>query len=152
MRFFLLERVTRNRLASVFSASLAQALFQVVGITSIFPFLAIAADPERIRRSHFGTQFLSLFPSMEDRQLLLIAGIIAIIALLLSNAVNLLSEYARTRYAQNFGHWLRVRLLRRMASQPYTYFLQRNSGDLLKKILSDVANYTSGVLLPLLDT
>jgi hypothetical protein len=39
-----------------------------------------------------------------------------------------------------------------MASQPYTYFLQRNSGDLLKKILNDVMNYTIGVLLPLLDT
>jgi ATP-binding cassette subfamily C protein len=39
-----------------------------------------------------------------------------------------------------------------MASQPYTYFLQRNSGDLLKKILGDVVNYTTGVLLPLLDT
>ena len=89
---------------------------------------------------------------MEDRQLLLVAGIIAIAGLLVSNAVNLLAEYVRTRYTQNFGHWLRVRLLRRMASQPYTYFLQRNSGDLLKKILSDVANYTNGVLLPLLDT
>jgi ABC-type multidrug transport system fused ATPase/permease subunit len=89
---------------------------------------------------------------MENRQLLLVAGTIAIVALLLSNAVNLLSEYARTRYAQNFAHWLRVRLLRRMAAQPYTYFLQRNSGDLLKKIMGDVINYAGGVLLPLLDT
>ena len=39
-----------------------------------------------------------------------------------------------------------------MASQPYVYFLQRNSADLLKKILGDVGNYTGGVLLPLLDT
>ena len=89
---------------------------------------------------------------MENRQLLLVTGVIAIAALLVSNAINLLAEYARTRYAQNFAHWLRVRLLRRMASQPYTYFLQRNSGDLLKKILGDVGNYTIGVLLPLLDT
>ena len=149
---FLARPYGRAKLAGFFSLSLAQALFQVIGITSIFPFLAIAADPERIRRSHFGTQFLSLFPPMENRQLLLVAGIIAIVALLLSNAVNLLSEYARTRYTQNFAHWLRVRLLRRMASQPYTYFLQRNSGDLLKKILGDVTNYAGGVLLPLLDT
>ena len=149
---FLARPYGRGKLVWVFSLSLAQALFQVVGITSIFPFLAIAADPERIRRSHFGTQFLSLFPPMEDRQLLLVAGIIAIVALLLSNAVNLLSEYARTRYAQNFAHWLRVRLLRRMAAQPYTYFLQRNSGDLLKKVMGDVMNYAGGVLLPLLDT
>jgi hypothetical protein len=47
-----------------------------------------------------------------------------------------LAEYARTRYADSFGHWLRVRLLRRMASQPYGYFPQRNSGDLLKKVMA----------------
>jgi ATP-binding cassette, subfamily B, bacterial PglK len=149
---FLARPYGRAKLGAVFSLSLAQALFQVIGITSIFPFLAIAADPERIRRSHFGMRFLELFPPMENRQLLLIAGIIAIAGLIASNAVNLVAEYARTLYANNFAHWLRVRLLRRMASQPYTYFLQRNSGDLLKKILGDVTNYTSGVLLPLLDT
>jgi len=136
----------------VFSLSLAQALFQVIGITSIFPFLAIAADPERIRHSQFGLRFLALLPPMSNRELLLTAGLIAIAALVASNAVNLLAEYARTRYAQNFAHWLRIRLLRRMASQPYTYFLQRNSGDLIKKILGDVTNYTTGVFLPLLDS
>ena len=149
---FLARPYGRAKLAGIFSLSFAQALFQVIGVTSIFPFLALAADPDRIRRSHFGTRFLSLFPPMDNRQLLLVAGIIAVAGLLASNAVNLLAEYARTRYAQNFAHWLRVRLLRRMASQPYTYFLQRNSGDLLKKILGDVGNYTVGVLLPLLDT
>src|SRR5438046_3253344 len=149
---FLARPYGRAKLAGVFSLSLAQAVFQVIGVTSIFPFLALAADPDRIRRSHFGTRFLSLFPPMENFQLLIITGVIAIVGVLFSNAVNLLAEYARTRYAQNFAHWLRVRLLRRMASQPYTYFLQRNSGDLLKKILGDVTNYTTGVLLPLLDT
>ena len=149
---FLARPYGRAKLAAVFSLSLAQALFQVIGITSIFPFLAIAADPDRIRRSHFGTRFLELFPPMENQQLLLLAGIVAIAGLLASNAVNLVAEYARTRYVQNFAHWLRVRLLRRMASQPYTYFLERNSADLLKKVMGDVTNYTAGVLLPLLDS
>jgi ABC-type multidrug transport system fused ATPase/permease subunit len=149
---FLARPYGRLKLATVFSLSLAQAVFQVVGVTSIFPFLAIAADPDRIRRSHFGTRFLSLFPPMDNRQLLLVAGVIAVAGLLVSNAVNLVAEYGRTRYTQSFGHWLRVRLLRQIASQPYTYFLQRNSGELLKKVLGDVANYTTGVLLPLLDT
>jgi len=149
---FLARPYGRAKLAGIFSLSFAQALFQVIGVTSIFPFLAIAADPERIRHSHFGLRFLALLPAMSNRELLMTAGVIAIVGLLFSNAINLLAEYARTRYAQNFAHWLRVRLLRRMASQPYTYFLQRNSGELLKKILGDVGNYTIGVLLPLLDT
>jgi ABC-type multidrug transport system fused ATPase/permease subunit len=149
---FLARPYGRSKLGFIFSLSLTQALFQVIGVTSIFPFLAIAADPDRIRRSHFGTRFLDLFPAMENRQLLLIAGVIAIAGLLASNTVNLVAEYARTRYSQSFGHWLRVRLLRQIASQPYIYFLQRNSGDLLKKVVGDVTNYTTGVLLPLLDS
>src|SRR5205823_13767014 len=111
-------------LALVFFLSLAQGIFQVVGVTSIFPFLAIAADPDRIRRSQFGLRFLALLPPMSNRELLITAGVIAIVGLLLSNAINLLAEYARTRYANSFAHWLRVRLLRRMAAQPYGYFLQ----------------------------
>jgi len=39
-----------------------------------------------------------------------------------------------------------------MASQSYGYFLQRNSGDLLKKVVGDVMNYINDVLLPLLDS
>jgi ABC-type multidrug transport system fused ATPase/permease subunit len=149
---FLARPYGRAKLGLVFLLSLAQGLFQVIGITSIFPFLAVAADPERIRRSRFGVRFLRLLPPMENWELLLVAGVIAIAALLASNAINLVAEYARTRYAHNFGHFLRVRLLRRMASQPYTYFLQRNSGDLLKKVIADVMFYTTGVLLPLLDS
>jgi len=149
---FLARPYGRAKLAGVFSLALAQAVFQVIGATSIFPFLAIAADPDRIRRSHFGLRFLALLPPMNNWELLITTGVIAIVGVLFSNAINLLSEYARTSYAGNFAHWLRVRLLRRMASQPYTYFLQRNSSELLKKIFTDVVNYTNGVLLPLLDT
>lgn len=149
---FLARPYGRAKLAGVFSLALAQAVFQVIGATSIFPFLAIAADPDRIRRSHFGLRFLALLPPMNNWELLITTGVIAIVGVLFSNAINLFSEYARTRYAGNFAHWLRVRLLRRMASQPYTYFLQRNSSELLKKIFGDVTNYTNGVLLPLLDT
>ena len=148
---FLARPYGRKKLALVFLLSLAQGIFQVIGVTSIFPFLALAADPERIRHSRFGLRFLSLLPPMGNRELLVTAGVLAIAALLVSNAVNLLAEYARTRYAHNFGHWLRVRLLRRIASQPYGYFLERNSGTLLKKVMGDVMNYINGVLLPLLD-
>src|SRR5437763_2165116 len=149
---FLARPYGRKKLALVFFLSLAQGMFQVIGVTSIFPLLALAADPERIRHSQSGLRFLALLPPMGNRELLLTAGVMAIAALLLSNGVSLLAEYARTRYAHSFAHWLRVRLLRRMASQPYGYFLRRNSSDLLKKVLGDVGSYTGGVLLPLLDS
>ena len=48
---FLARPYGREKLALVFLLSLAQGIFQVIGVTSIFPFLAIASDPERIRQS-----------------------------------------------------------------------------------------------------
>lgn len=142
----------RKNLLIVTGFSFAQGVFQVLGVTSIFPFLALAADPASLRNSQFGTKFLEFFPRMDDGRLLLVSGVFAIVMLFLSNGVNLLAEFVRTRYAHQFGHWLRVRLLRQIATRPYTDFLQENTGVLVKKVVGDVMSYTTGVLLPLLDS
>lgn len=89
---------------------------------------------------------------MDNRDLLFAAGMAAIALLLSSNLINLLSEVARVRYGHEFGHWLRLRLLRQLVSQPYSFFLANNSSALLKKVASDVISYVQGVLLPLLDS
>jgi ABC-type multidrug transport system fused ATPase/permease subunit len=142
----------RKKLLIVTGFSFAQGIFQVLGVTSIFPFLALAAEPARLRNSQVGSKFLEFFPPMDDGRLLLVAGVFAIVMLFLTNGVNIAAEFVRTSYAHQFGHWLRVRLLRKIASRPYTDFLQENSGVLVKKIVGDVMNYTGGVLLPLLDS
>lgn len=149
--YFLARPYGRKRLGGVFLLVLAQGVLQVVGVTSIFPFLALAADPQRIRTSQFGRWFLEVLPPMDDHRLLIVAGLLALVMLFLSNAVNLAGEVTRVRYAHGFGHWLRLRLLRQIASQPWGFFLQHNSGVLLKKVTSDVAQYVQGVLLPLLE-
>ncbi len=58
---------------------------------------------------------------------------------------------ATTAYGESGAAHNSRRHCYRCASQPYGYFLQRNSGDLLKKVVGDVGTYTGGVLLPLLD-
>ncbi|MBL8235822.1 MAG: ABC transporter ATP-binding protein [Bryobacterales bacterium] len=136
----------------VFLWVLAQGTVQVIGVTSIFPFLTVAAEPDRMRESQVGKWILSALPPMDDHRLLLVSGITAIALLFISNALNLWSEVARVRYGHQFGHWLRMRLIRRITSQPYSFFLHHNSSVLLKKVTSDVYQYVNGVLLPLLDS
>jgi ABC-type multidrug transport system fused ATPase/permease subunit len=140
-----------KRLLVVLMSSLAQGLFQVIGVTSIFPFLALAADPGRLQRSNFGRKFLEMFPPMSETNLLVVAGVFAIAMLILSNAVSLVAEFIRNRYAANFGHWLRLKLLRNIADRPYGDFLQMNSSVLMKKVVTDVVQYINTVLIPLLD-
>ena len=148
-------RITRpfglRRLIVVFFLVLMQAFFQVVGVGSVYPFLAMAADPYSVRTSALGSKFINYLPQMSDSQLLLWTGIGAITLLLVSNAANLISEIGRVKYARGYGHWLSVRLLGEITSRPYGYFLQSNSGELFKKVLNDVPSYVNGVLLHLLE-
>lgn len=142
----------KRRLTVVFLLVVLQGLFQVIGVTSIFPFLALAANPRRIYDSQFGRWFLSFLPEMDSQQLLTVAGMFAVAMMFAANFVNIASEYVRNRYAQDFGHWLRLRLLNRMLSQPYGYFRVSNSAVLFKKVYTDVMGYVNGVLLPLLES
>jgi hypothetical protein len=56
----------RKKLVVVTGVSLLQGLFSVLGVTSIFPFLALAADPSRLRNSNYGQKFLEWLPPMDD--------------------------------------------------------------------------------------
>lgn len=141
----------RRKLAFVFLVILSQGIFQVVGVTSIFPFLGVAAKPSIIRESSLGAIVLGFLPPLTDNQLLLLAGLFALCMLLLSNVIMLGAEMIRVRYTYGFAHWLRMRLLRRILNNPYSYFLQRNTGELMKKASGDVGAYVSGVLGPMLE-
>lgn len=141
----------RARLTLVLAFILANGFMQVIGVASVFPFFALAADPERIQRSQFGSILLAWLPPMDHSTLLLIAGIAAVVLLFAANAFSLAGDVIRTRYGHGLGHFLRTRMLAGFASRPYAYFLQRNSGALLQKLLGDVGQFIGSVFLPLLE-
>jgi ATP-binding cassette subfamily C protein len=137
----------RIKLASLLGLILFNGILQLVGVSSVFPFFALAAEPERIRNSAFGRWFLHLLPPMDNNRLLVFAGCFSILMLLLAGFGSLFSEVVRIRYAFGFSHWLRERVLRSYAGRPYGFFLNRNTADLNQRVL-DIQSFTQYVLLP----
>lgn len=137
----------RAKLFVVLGLILFNGLLQLVGVTSVFPFFALAADPERMRNSHFGAWLLHFFPPLTTNQLLVGAGCFAIAMLVFASVGSMVSEVLRVRYAYGCGHWLRGRLFQSYASQPYAFFLRRNSADLNQRLF-DVQMFIQNVLLP----
>jgi len=138
----------RMKLFAVLGLILFNGLLQLIGVTSIFPFFALAADPERLRNSKLGTAFLSLLPPMDNNHLLVVAGCFSILMLLVASIGSIASEVIRIRYAYGFCHWLRQRLFRSYTSRPYEYFLARNSAELTQR-MQDVMSFIQNVLLPI---
>ncbi len=137
----------RLKLFGVLSLILVNGVLQLVGVSAVFPFFALAADPHRLKSSHLGGIFLKHLPPLTDNQLLVVAGVFAILMLVLSNAGSIVSEVLRIRYAFGFCHWLRGRLFQYYASRPYGFFLQRNSAELNQRLF-DVQQFIQNVLLP----
>ena len=142
---------SRVRLFGVMALIFANGLAQVAGVTSIFPFFALAADPQRVADSEYGQLVLAYLPPMSHSTMLIWAGVLSIAVLLLSNGISLFSDIIRMRYAHGLGHALRTQLMEALCARPYGYFLQRNTGHLLQKITADVQQFVNAVLLPLLE-
>lgn len=138
----------RLKLFAVLGLILFNGLLQLVGVTSIFPFFALAADPDRIRHSSFGAWFLHFLPPLTTNHLLVVAGSFSILMLLVASISSIASEVIRIRYAYGFCHWLRRRLFESYAARPYGFFLRRNTTDLNQKLL-DVMFFIQNVLLPI---
>ena len=138
----------RLKLFSVLGLILFNGLLQLIGVTSIFPFFALAADPDRLRNSKFGTWFLHFLQQMDNNHLLVVAGCFSILMLLVASISSIASEVIRIRYAYGFCHWLRWRLFESYAARPYSFFLRRNTADLNQKLL-DVMLFIERVLLPI---
>lgn len=138
----------RMKLFAVIGLILFNGLLQLVGVTSIFPFFALAADPDRLRNSKFGSWFLNFLPQMDNNHLLVVAGCFSILMLVFASIGSMISEVWRIRYAFGFSQWLRGRLMRSYASQKYSFFLTRNTADLNRKIF-DIQMFTNSILLPI---
>ena len=133
----LLSSNQRLKLFLLFFMVLVMALLEVVSLASILPFLSVATDPTQIQVNEWlNWIYTTLGFTTTDGFLLALAGT-ALTALVVSNiwiATTLFVEY---RFAISVCHGLSVRLLRHYLSQPYSFFLGRNSADFSKNILGE---------------
>ena len=127
------------------------AILQLGGVASVLPFLSVAAHPEGFASSRLGVFLVSFFQISDPKQLVYVTGVLAIISLVVASAATILSQIIMARYVGDLGHWLRMQLIAKYYSQPYLYFVSRNSAVLTKKANADVNLFTAFLLSPLCD-
>jgi ABC-type multidrug transport system fused ATPase/permease subunit len=141
----------RGKLAVVVASMIFQAVLQLGGVASVVPFLSVAADPAAFANSKFGSFLVYIFNLSDPRQLVYVTGFLSIFSLLLASGSAIANQVIAARYVGSLGHWLRMQLLSKYYSQPYAYFVSRNSAVLTKKANADVNVFTAFVLAPFCD-
>jgi ABC-type multidrug transport system fused ATPase/permease subunit len=141
----------KGKLFVVVASMIIQAILQLGGVASVLPFLSVAAHPEGFANSEFGRFLMSTLHLTDPKQLVYVTGTLAIFSLVIASASAIASQVIVARYVGSLGHWLRMQLLSKYYSQPYAYFVSRNSAVLTKKANLDIYMFTSFLLAPLCD-
>ena len=124
------------------------AVLETVGIASVMPFLSVLGDPEAVENTPYLYAIYNFFGFESTQSFLMALGIGAFCIVLFSAAFRILTTYAINRYTQMRRHSVGERLLETYLRQPYTFFLNRHSGDMAKSILSEVDQLTQNVIKP----
>jgi ABC-type multidrug transport system fused ATPase/permease subunit len=144
----LLSRSERRRLYLLLSLLIIRGPVEVVGIVSIMPFLAVAANPEIIENNAFLAAAFDALGFSSTTAFLQALGVAVMLILLTRIIFEALTRYAIIRFSNMRSFSLSQRLLSVYLSQPYQWFLNRHSADIMKSVLGEVMSVVSGVLMP----
>lgn len=121
---------------------------ETVGIASILPFIVVASRPETLRGEGLLADIYRATGLSSEHQFLILLGAAVFLLLLISNIVKAFSSWKTFSYTNLFGQTIAERLIRSYLSQPYDYFLGRNSSELGKNVLSEVQEVVQDVIQP----
>ena len=132
-------------------ATIVMAFIQVIGIGSLMPFLAIVANPEVIYENRWLNMVYMYFDFSSETFFLIFLGLCTLGILTFGNILQIATQWMKLRFVHLRGHILSMRLLENYISKPYIYFVNENSANLGKNVLSEVKLMVSGLLKPAMD-
>jgi len=147
----LLTAAERKRLYLLFVVMTISGLFQVAGIASIMPFLALITSPGLLKTNKILNWLYTSLNFQSTNRFLIFAGVAVLIILIVSNVLVFLTLWGSERFAWMRSHTISRRLLKNYLYQPYVFFLNRNTTILGKNILSEVQQAVKGVIVPMME-
>ena len=143
----ILARRDFNKLLLLLIPVTGVALLEVLGIYSILPFMTIVADPEVVKTDARFQWLMSTFGFSSSRHLMIWLGLTVLAMQLVTAFSTVLTGWMTQRLIWNLAHRISMNLLLHYARQPYEFYLNNNSADMVKKAISDIQSLVSGVLL-----
>jgi len=146
--FKLLDKKERRQVYWLMPGIIAMAGLQILAIAFMSPFLSLISSKNSISENTILNFLYSNFNFADERQFTLFIGAIALLLLVVSNAFSMLISWLLFRFAWMRNHSLSYKLLNNYLRKPYVYFLNQNTSELEKNMLSEVQQAIQGMLIP----
>jgi ABC-type multidrug transport system fused ATPase/permease subunit len=123
-------------------------LLETAAVASVVPFLSVLAQPDLVSVDPRLVTILSTFGIAHQFGSLALLGGLVLFVLVVSNTFSAVTTWLMLRFANRQGHALAVQLLESYLGRPYSFYLDRNTAELQKNILTEAYRITVGTLAP----
>lgn len=123
------------------------AMAQMVGVAAIFPFINAVMDPAAFIENPYVQPIYKGLGIKSVDTFIMLLGVAVFFTVVFSSIVSGITIWAKTRFVLSKNHTLSYRLLSTYLSQPYAFFLKRNSNEMGKNVLSEVTQLTHGLMV-----
>ncbi len=125
---------------------------EVVSIGLVIPFIGFLTQSEKLWNNPFVRQFATTFGYEEPSQLLLLTTILFSLTCIFAAMVRLLSLFLNLRFSAALGSDIGAEVYQNCLYQPYTFYISRNSSELLTNFVNDIGKVANELFNPLLQT
>ena len=139
---FLLTPIERRNALLLLLMFVIMALLDMIGVASILPFMAVLTNPSLIETNmilNYMYQVSNIFGVENDQEFFFALGFLVFIILIISLIFKAITTYIEVKFLQMCEYNVSKRLVEGYLYQPYIWFLNRNSAELGKSILSQVS-------------
>ena len=137
MLLAILSRKEKRRLVLLLVALTMMAGVEVVGVGSILPFLAVAADPTSIFENRYLEWAYHATGAASTNQFLVFLGLAVVGVIVVRNGFQAITQYMRVRFTSMRTHALSTRLFAKYLRRSYVFFLDHNSAGLSRNMLAE---------------
>ena len=146
----ILSHRERNQIYILLFAIIIMALVDMLGVASILPFMSVITNPELIETNIFLSYLYQKSEKLgvsNIKDFIFFLGCATFFLLIFSIFFKALTTYMQVRFILKVEYSLGTRLISGYLHQPYEWFLNRNSSELGKNILSQISQVTQGAML-----
>lgn len=123
---------------------------QVIGVTSIAPFIALMANPALIHEQVWARRLYELFGSTTDQSFMISFGLVLMAITVTANAVLAIAAWMTATFSLRVGANIQRDIFRGYLRQPFADFVRGNSSDMTTAVTNEVNRYVYHVLQPAL--
>ena len=148
--FSLLDAQERRRFWVLTVLMVFVALVEVAGVSSVLILLNVLSDPTTVDNSRALSWLRGVLGTESVFSFQVALAVVVIVVVFAGLVIKAGGTYAIIRYSFMRGSAISTRLLRSYLNRPYEWFLDRNSSEIGKNVLTEVDNLTNRVLTPTL--